>query len=49
MTTRDVLRWNLSPRDLVQLAQLALAGAALVVLTAAATRVERWIDLTATR
>ena len=39
MTTRDLVRWHWSARDLVQ-----LAGAALVVLELAASRLERVID-----
>lgn len=44
MTTRDVMRWNLSAGDALDLAGLALAIAALIVLDKATARVERWID-----
>jgi hypothetical protein len=44
MRTRDVFRWNMSPRDLVLAAGIALAGALIVVMDAATMRLERWID-----
>jgi hypothetical protein len=44
MRTRDVLRWNLSARDTLAIAGLALAALVLRVLEAAAVRIERWMD-----
>lgn len=44
MTTRDVLRWNLSARDMTDIATMALAGAVLVLLEAASSRIEAWLD-----
>lgn len=44
MRTRDVVRWNLSPAALVEIAGLALATLALTLLDRAADRIELWID-----
>jgi hypothetical protein len=44
VTTREVIRWHFSPLDCLQLAGIALAGFALVVLELAASRLERVID-----
>ena len=44
MTTRDVLRWNLSARDAVAIIRLALAALVLGALEELAVRVERWMD-----
>jgi len=44
MKTREVLRWNESVRDLLDLAALSIAGAILVALDAACDVVERFID-----
>lgn len=44
MTTRHVLRWHHTARDLLDLAALAIAGAVLVVLDRACGVVEGWID-----
>jgi hypothetical protein len=44
MRTRDVLRWNLSPRDQLALARVALGALVLRALEVAAVRLERWID-----
>lgn len=43
MRTRDVLRWHLSPAELLELARLSVLGAVLVALDAACGRLERWI------
>ena len=44
MRTREVLRWNEGVRDLLSLAALSIAGAALVALDAACDLLERFID-----
>lgn len=44
MTTRDVLRWNFAPLDMLVIAGIALAGFAVGVLDLAAARIERSID-----
>lgn len=44
VTTRDVLRWNLSARDAVAIVRLALAALVLRALESAALRIERWMD-----
>lgn len=44
MRTRTVLRWNVSPRDALELALFVSGCAALVVLDAACERLEAWVD-----
>jgi hypothetical protein len=42
--TRDVLRWNLSVRDVLAIIGLALASLVLRLLEAAEVRIECWMD-----
>lgn len=44
MRTRDVLRWNFTPFDMLLISGIALAGFAVGVLDMAARRIERLID-----
>lgn len=48
MTTRDVLRWNFSPFDMLLIAGIALAGFAFGVLDVLSARAVRSIDELAT-
>lgn len=44
MTTRDVLRWNFAPWDLLLVAGIALAGFGMGVLDVGAGMLERAVD-----
>lgn len=44
MRTRDLLVWHWSAGDLLYIAGIALAGAVVVALDRASSRLERWID-----
>lgn len=46
VTTRDVLRWNFAPWDMLLIAGIALAGCATGMLDFASERIERWMDET---
>jgi hypothetical protein len=46
MKTRDVLRWNLSAGDVLQLCRIAALSLVMRALGHASDRVEQWIDLT---
>lgn len=48
MTTRDVLRWNFAPLDMLLVSGIALAGFAVGCLEAAADGIGRLIDKAST-
>lgn len=47
--TRDVLRWNFAPWDMLLVAGIAIAGFTMGVLDFGVIALERWIDRTARR
>lgn len=49
MTTRDVLKWNFAPFDLLLVSGIALAGFAMGCLDAAAAGLEQLIDKVSNR
>ena len=44
MRTRDVLRWNVSPTGMAELALFVVGCGALALLSTACDKLERWLD-----
>lgn len=49
MRTREILGWHFDVRDLLELALLALGGAALIIADKACGRIEAMVDARASK